>query len=480
MPAERRCTPPRRGPLALVELLIRNGALEWQGDRKGRPPLAAAKKGDAADKAAIVELLDRPVIRDRGFRAAVAAIRRGDVAGLTRLLDAEPRLLRERIVEPECYREAARPQYFRDPKLFWFIANNPTLMKRMPDNIVEVAEAMIARGVDKADLDYALELVMTSSPAREQGLQIPLVELLLRAGATATTRAIDMTLGHRELAPILALLRMGHRMTASIAAALGRTDQLAGLLDTAPADEIQNALGMAVINGQIDAARLALEAGADPNRFLPVHAHSLPLHQAALDENLELMELMAKEILCGFGIDVDAVAGWLGSYGGEDSPDDISRGLFAGEVGSPRLLKLFARLGIKTTWFIPGHSIETFPEEMKAVAEAGHEIGIHGYSHENPIAMTREQETEILDKCIELVTKLSGKRPTGYVAPWWEFSPVTNELLLERGIKYDHFADAQRPPALLRAGRRQLDQDRLRQEAARLDGAAASAARRPT
>jgi hypothetical protein len=52
---------------------------------------------------------------------------------------------------------------------------------------------------------------------------------------------------------------------------------------------------------------------------------------------------MAKEILCGFGIDVDAVVGWLGSYGGEASPDDISRGLFAGEVGSPRLLKLFAR-----------------------------------------------------------------------------------------------------------------------------------------
>ena len=116
---------------------------------------------------------------------------------------------------------------------------------------------------------------------------------------------------------------------------------------------------------------------------------------------------MAKEILCGFGIDVDAVAGWLGSYGGEDSPDDISRGLFAGEVGSPRLLKLFARLGIKTTWFIPGHSLETFPAEMKAVAEAGHEIGIHGYSHENPIAMTREQEMAVLDKCIDLVTELS-------------------------------------------------------------------------
>jgi peptidoglycan/xylan/chitin deacetylase (PgdA/CDA1 family) len=147
---------------------------------------------------------------------------------------------------------------------------------------------------------------------------------------------------------------------------------------------------------------------------------------------------MAKEILCGFGVDVDAVAGWLGSYGGEDSPDDISRGLFAGEVGSPRLLKLFERMQIKTTWFIPGHSIETFPEQMQAVADAGHEIGVHGYSHENPIAMTRQQEADVLDKSIELITRLAGRKPTGYVAPWWEFSNVTNELLIERGILYDH------------------------------------------
>jgi peptidoglycan-N-acetylglucosamine deacetylase len=147
---------------------------------------------------------------------------------------------------------------------------------------------------------------------------------------------------------------------------------------------------------------------------------------------------MPKEILCAFGVDVDAVAGWLGSYGGEDSPDDISRGLFAGEVGSPRLVGLFKKYNLRTTWFIPGHSAETFPDQMNAVANAGHEIGVHGYSHENPIAMTREQEEAILDKCLDVLSKLSGKRPTGYVAPWWEFSPVTNELLLERGIKYDH------------------------------------------
>lgn len=86
--------------------------------------------------------------------------------------------------------------------------------------------------------------------------------------------------------------------------------------------------------------------------------------------------------------------------GGEDSPCDITRGLFAGEVGSPRLLRLFEKLGIPTTRFIPGHSLETFPAQMRAVAEAGHEIALHGYSHEDPVAMTPAQEEAVLRKCI--------------------------------------------------------------------------------
>jgi peptidoglycan-N-acetylglucosamine deacetylase len=147
---------------------------------------------------------------------------------------------------------------------------------------------------------------------------------------------------------------------------------------------------------------------------------------------------MAKEILCAYGVDVDAVGGWLGSYGGEDSPNDISRGLFAGEVGTPRLLKLFDRLGLRTTWFIPGHSIETFPDQMQQVADAGHEIGLHGYSHENPIAMSREQEQDVLHYTLDLVEQLSGRRPAGYVAPWWEVGSETVALLRENGIRYDH------------------------------------------
>jgi peptidoglycan/xylan/chitin deacetylase (PgdA/CDA1 family) len=161
-----------------------------------------------------------------------------------------------------------------------------------------------------------------------------------------------------------------------------------------------------------------------------------------------------KDILVGYGVDVDAVAGWLGSYGGQDSPHDISRGVYAGEVGTPRLLRLFKKYGIRTSWFITGHSIETFPSQMAAVAEAGHEIGLHGYSHENPRAMTPEQEEEVLLHSLEVVTGLAGQRPRGYVTPWWEQSAVTVDLLLRAGIRYDHsMGDNDFHPFYARVGR---------------------------
>ena len=188
---------------------------------------------------------------------------------------------------------------------------------------------------------------------------------------------------------------------------------------------------------------------------------------------------MAKEIFCAYGVDVDAVAGWLGSYGGEDSPCDISRGMFAGEVGSPRLLRLFDRFGIKTTWFIPAHSIETFPEPMQAVAAAGHEIGVHGYSHENPIAMTPEQEEAVVRQVHRIdhapVRPLAPRLRRAVVG----VRPEDQRAPAGQGHQVRPLADAQRLPPLLRPRRRQLDQDRLLQATARLDEAARPAAARP-
>ncbi|KAG9900591.1 polysaccharide deacetylase, partial [Aureobasidium melanogenum] len=137
-------------------------------------------------------------------------------------------------------------------------------------------------------------------------------------------------------------------------------------------------------------------------------------------------------------VDIDAVAGWLGSYGGEDSTSDISRGMFAGTVGVQRLLKLFDKYKIKATWFIPGHTLETFPEDCAAIRDKGHEIGLHGYSHENPADMTIEQQRDVLDKTYKMLTEFCGKPPKGSVAPWWETSKEGAELLLSYGIEYDH------------------------------------------
>ncbi|MBD8062495.1 polysaccharide deacetylase family protein [Oceanitalea stevensii] len=147
---------------------------------------------------------------------------------------------------------------------------------------------------------------------------------------------------------------------------------------------------------------------------------------------------MAKDIKVCIGVHVDAVAGWLGSYGGQDSPNDIQRGMFAGEVGVPRLRRMLEQRGLPATWFVPGHSIETFPREIADVAAAGFEIGCHGYSHENPVAMTAQQEADVLGRSVELVKDLTGSAPRGYVAPWWEMSERTAQLLLDNGFSYDN------------------------------------------
>jgi ankyrin repeat protein len=227
------------------------------------------------------------VIHDPAFRAAVDALHAGDVAALDRLLDAEPRLLRERIREPSCYRDSGRDQYFLDPQLLWFVANNPTLVETMPATIRDVTRMLLARGA--VGLDYTLELVMTSAAAREQGHQLALIQTLRAAGASPTPRAIDMALAHHELAAVHAL---GLPLTASIAAATGRADDLRGLLVNAAPALALTALAQAVINGHSATARVALGAGADVNAFLPLHSHSVALHQAALHDNVELLDLL--------------------------------------------------------------------------------------------------------------------------------------------------------------------------------------------
>ena len=110
--------------------------------------------------------------------------------------------------------------------------------------------------------------------------------------------------------------------------------------------------------------------------------------------------------------DFDAISVKLGAKG-TATPSEISRGEF-GAVGAPRILDLLKRHDIPSTWFIPGHTIETYPNIARAVVEAGHEIGHHNYCHESPRALTPEQERGVLERGISCIETLTGSRPGGY------------------------------------------------------------------
>jgi peptidoglycan/xylan/chitin deacetylase (PgdA/CDA1 family) len=114
----------------------------------------------------------------------------------------------------------------------------------------------------------------------------------------------------------------------------------------------------------------------------------------------------------------------------------ISRGEF-GAVAVPRILKLLADLSLPATFFIPGHTIETYPDVCRLVVDAGCEVGLHGYAHEMNALQSEDGERAAMSRSIELVESLTGRRPVGYRAPAGDLTNQTIELLLENEIIYD-------------------------------------------
>lgn len=133
--------------------------------------------------------------------------------------------------------------------------------------------------------------------------------------------------------------------------------------------------------------------------------------------------------------DFDAISLWIGSMGAT-SPSMISRGEF-GVVGVERILRLLDREGLPATFFVTGHTADTYPDTVRAIAGAGHEIGHHGYLHENPISLTKEQERDVLERGFAALERAARVRPVGYRSPAWDNSPHTVELLLAAGFRYE-------------------------------------------
>jgi len=105
-------------------------------------------------------------------------------------------------------------------------------------------------------------------------------------------------------------------------------------------------------------------------------------------------------------------------------------------IGVPRLLGLLKHLEIPATFFIPGYIAENHPRMIAAIVADGHEIGLHGYLHEKLAYLSETEEEEILLRSIEILTRLTGTRPAGFRAPWFEINPWTPALLQKHDIRY--------------------------------------------
>jgi peptidoglycan/xylan/chitin deacetylase (PgdA/CDA1 family) len=147
------------------------------------------------------------------------------------------------------------------------------------------------------------------------------------------------------------------------------------------------------------------------------------------------MTVSSRSTVC-LTFDFDAISLWIGPYAAR-SPSMISRGEF-GAVGCERILRLLDREGIPATFFVTGHTADTYPDHVRAIAAAGHELGHHGYLHENPLALeTPERERDVLIKGFDALDRAARVRPTGYRSPAWDNSPYTIDLLLEQGFRYE-------------------------------------------
>jgi peptidoglycan/xylan/chitin deacetylase (PgdA/CDA1 family) len=143
---------------------------------------------------------------------------------------------------------------------------------------------------------------------------------------------------------------------------------------------------------------------------------------------------MARHIVC-LTFDFDAMSGFIAR--GMTSPTPVSRGEFGADVATPRLLALLKKYKIQTSWYIPGHTLETYPARCREVFDAGHEIGHHGWTHVPPAQLTRDEEEAGLMRANEAIRKLTGRYARGYRSPSWDLSPHSVELLLKHDFIYD-------------------------------------------
>ena len=142
---------------------------------------------------------------------------------------------------------------------------------------------------------------------------------------------------------------------------------------------------------------------------------------------------MPRHIVC-LTFDFDTQSGFIAR--GMTTPTPLSRGEF-GLVGARRILDLLKSSGIRSTWFVPGFTIESHPGACEAVVRDGHEVAHHSWAHIPPAQQSREEEEADLVRANDAIARLTGHKARGYRSPSWDLSENTIDLLIAHGFVYD-------------------------------------------
>ena len=273
--------------------------------------LALARSYNFLDWASLVEHVeavtmdDSPVAR---FEAAVEAVVNGELAALKELLRRYPALVRARSSRVTCF----DPPVHRATLLHYVAANGvENYRQKTPPNAVEIATALLGAGAEPDALAHlyggectTMTLLVSSSHPADAGVQVALVDTLVDFGAAVEPRGTGnwtsplitaLVFGYLDAAE--ALVRRGAQVSSLAAASgLGRLEDAQRFLPASSADERHRALALACALGHADVVAVLLDAGEDPNRYNPgaFHAHSTPLHQAALAGQLAVVRLLVE------------------------------------------------------------------------------------------------------------------------------------------------------------------------------------------
>ncbi len=127
----------------------------------------------------------------------------------------------------------------------------------------------------------------------------------------------------------------------------------------------------------------------------------------------------------------------------------ITMGRYGPTVAVPRILATYKRLGIRQSFFIPGWCIEHYPQAVEAILKGGHEIGHHGWIHEDPV-VTAGHQREWIEKALDAHQRICGTSPRGYRAPVYNVTQEVVDLLIEHGFSYDSSLMADDIPYLMK------------------------------